>query len=513
MGRRKDTLYDRYKKARKNSMMRTPEGNIYVHALKASYKPVISAADAKASAQVEYKRSIAKFKRKAADNMGVDADKALQVISEMEKLMSTTMSNDDVLQGKTENPSGFKPLRTEASMTHGNRTLDLTDKSFQAIASSITNAKNRGWADYAEPILENATLLSEYISSIEAVIEDYTDLEAGTLAKLVQESGGAIPGVLAQVISLPRSGNGGISLIHGPSGTQRTSLLNLIEGWNTLVNFAGTSGGRSDAKEIMRKVPGWMKGIGGQGMEVMAAAAMQSAEFTVSNEMKNICAALGAEIVPSTASSSGEAQYDPNIRHYNLLNGSGATRKGDVNVSFRVGETNGSFDMNMGMSLKQKKLKPAKTSKFDIHTGSYKNFLIRANSYASALEYDLTNSLVHGGATSNSNYLAYKALLAARGAVDALTGVQTREDMAYLLVFSNKVISMYDYLNSVSAGTKDGGIGPLSLTIGGDKALPGIGRKSGYRRQDNFDAYVRSRKVLDLMYSCTVTIKGQTPLL
>lgn len=506
-----DTLYDRYKKSRMG--IRDPSGGIYIHALKSSYAPIISPGEAKAQALIEYRRSTNRFKSKAAKNLGVDSETALNAITQMKDLMSFTMSNTDVLQGKTENPSAFKPLRTESKMTHGNKTLDLTDRSFQAIASSITNAKNRGWADYSEPILENANLLSEYIKSIEDVIEDYASLQVGSIAQLVLETGGNIPNAVDQIANLPQSGNGGINLLTGPDGTQKTSLKNLVEGWKELVEYASGAGSKADAKEIMRKAPGWMKGIGGQGMEVMAAAATQSAEFTLSDEMKKFCESVGAEIIPSTASSSGEAAYDPNIRNYHLLNGSGATRKGDVNVAFRVGQNEGSFEMSFGMSLKQKKLKEGKTSKFDAHTGNYKNFLIRANSYGSLLEYDLMNSLVHMGATGNPNYLAYKSLLAARGAVDALAGVQTREDMAYLLVFSNKVISMYDYLNSMTMDKSDGGIGPLALTIKGDKNLANINRKVGYRRQDNVDPYIRSRKTLQLMYSNTVTIKGQTPSL
>lgn len=505
------TLYDRYKKSRMS--MKTPSGEIYAHALKTSYRPVISASEAKANALAEYKKSTQRFRKKAAENFGVNTDTALHAIAQMKDLMNATISNEDVLNGRTENPSGFKPLRTQSMMQHGNKTLDLTDKSFQAIASSITNAKNRGWADYSGPILENAQLLSEYIQSIQDVIEDYGNLESGTIASLIAQTGGEIPDAINALISLPRSSNGSISLIDGPKGTQRTSLLNLMEGWNTLVSYASNGNNKTDAKEIMRKVPGWMKGIGGQGMEVMAAAAVQSGEFVVSKEIKDICDSLGAEIVPSTSSNSSQVSFDPNIKNYNLLNGSGTVRKSDVFVTFKVGEDHGSFEMNFGMSLKQKKLQESKTTKLNFHTGNYKNFLIRAKSYGTLLEYDLTNSLIHMGATGNAGYLAYKSLLAARGAVDALTGVQTREDMAYLLVFSNKVVSMYDYLNSMSMAKDEGGVGPLSLTIGGDKALVGISRKAGYRRKDYIDPYARSREVLKLMYSCTVTVKGQTPFL
>lgn len=491
--------------------MKTPEGSIYIHALKSSYKPILNAGAAKQKALQEYRRSTSRFKRKAAQNLGVDADVALGIITGMQDLMQATISDGDVLQGKVENPSGFQPLKTQSYMVHGDKTIDLTEKSFQAIASSITNADKRKWADYSEPILQNAALLQEYITEIETIIEDYSAFDTGTLAQIVAESGGTVPGALDRLISLPKSDDNKISLIHGPSGTQKTSLQALISGWETLLEYSSNGNGKAEAKEIMRKAPGWMKGIGGQGMEVMVAAAMQSAQFKVSDEMKSVCEALNATIVPSSASSSGEAAYDPNIRNYNLLNGTGATRKGDIDVSFKVGEGEGSFEMSFGMSLKQKKLKEGKSSTFDAHTGSYKNFLIRANSYGSVLEYDLTNSLVHMGATGNANYLAYKSLLAARGAVDALAGVQTREDMAYLLIFSNKVISMYDYLNSIGASKEDGGIGPLTLKINGDKEMSGIGRKSGYRRQDFLDPYQRSRAALGVMYSLTVTIKGKSP--
>lgn len=501
------STFNRYQKAKKS--MFDNMGNVYVHALKTSYSPIIDAGEAKAKTIVEYRRAANKFKRKASMNLGVAPNQALHAIEQATELMSNLMLDESLLQGKTENPSGFKPLKSGISTEYKGKSIDISEKSFQAIASSITNAKNARSADYSDPILENVESLSEYLRAIEGVIEDYGNLDQGALAQLIQQSGGNVDGIAGKVLRLPQSKADKLSLIHGPSGTQKTSLLNLIRGWEEIVKFMGKTGSsKVDAKEVMRQVPGWMKGIGGQGMEVMVAAGMQSAQFKASKEMQDICKTLGGTIVPSSASSAGQAEFDPNIKHYGLLNSKTTTRKGDIGVSFEIGSESGSFTADLGMSLKQKKLKEGKSTLFDVHTGNYREFMIRTNNFRTVLEYDLTNSLVHGGATGNSHYLALKSLLAAQGALDALTGVQTREDMAYLLIFSNKVISMYDYLNNMGSGEKG-----LSLTIKGDKELAGIGRKAGYRRSDNIDAYERSRKVLNLLYSKQVNIKGSTPKL
>lgn len=506
---KKQTLMDRYKKAKQSTMFDNL-GNVYVHALKSSYNPLITPAEAKQKTLVEYRRAANKFKRKAAKNFGVDPDRALDIVEQATVLMDNLILDPNLLQGKTENPSGFQPLKTGLGTDYKGKSIEISEKSFQAIASSITNAKNFRSADYSEPILQNVNSLAEYIDKIEEVIEDYGNLSQGALAELVQNSDGNLDGIAQRVLKLPVSQPDKLSLIHGPAGTQKTSINNLIKGWEELVKFKGRtkSSKKDEAKEVMRQVPGWMKGIGGQGMEVMVAAGMQSAQFTASKEMEELCKAIGGKIIPSQSSSSGNADFDPDIKHYDLLSSKNTTRKGDIALTFEIGRETGNFVVELGMSLKQKKLKPGKSTSFDVHTGNYREFLIRTNNFRTALEYDLTNSLVHKGATGNSHYLALKSLLAAQGALDALTGVQTREDMAYLLVFSNKVVSMHEYITSMSKDHSN-----LTLAIKGDKELSGITRKAGYRRQDFENAYDRSRKLLNLLYLKEVNIKGKTPKL
>lgn len=496
------------KSSRLTEDYRTSKG--YIHGHVGSYRNYkMSVSEAMLQTTAAYRDAREYFKQKAGVNLGTKPETAMGIVSGISALLEKHIES---LPAK----SRVSPAKIDA--TQG--------KSFFGVSREIGIAKKASQLDkMVDKYVDNIDSLGEYLKALSKVVEDFANIRVDELMKIYAEVGDSNE-EFEQVLrekgaNMPSIDGKALSFFEvGPSFTATRNMLksyvqlrkihNKMEGGGKL-----DSSGKNLAVESMRKIGGQLINIGGSGRELTLEASLNNVNFFYQEEMKDLMKKINARGSGIVSKGTGSVKLEPgDVSNYQLLTRKRTTSKADVDLVFDIGRDSTSIEVNFGISLKQKEI----TSKFGSRTvkvldgANLKDFLNRSKVLQTYLEYQLLNSMVYQG---ENNYQAIKMLAAVRGLLPALTGAMNRQDMAYILVFSNKVISMYDYLTEIERK----GLNLSSVVFKGENTVSGLVRKKGYRVRDFQDpkktpiqnGIDRSRVMRDHIYK-TIKVRIDTPV-
>lgn len=142
-----------------------------------------------------------------------------------------------------------------------------------------------------------------------------------------------------------------------------------------------------------------------------------------------------------------------------------------TDVSMTIQDTQNGNIMELGLSLKTTKQNEKGERKSTFSSGqSVYDLMIRNGILFSEVNYHFLNNLAHGN-QAGVGYNGLRNLIGAYAAMTTLSGVGSRKDTAFFVVYYDKVVSIADYMARVSTGQAN----PLSVSIvGKDNAVSNL---------------------------------------
>lgn len=535
--KRTKALSSKYSRMRLNGFLLN--GSVYVHYDPVNFKPRTNVAEIDKSIASAYRGAASKMKSVASKNMGTTEVEAVKIIDELKQ----------VIEGKIGNGRTASKIEKGSGLASKER-AGLEKQSFSVWGNKARNAK--------DTMVFDAEQLSKYIKELEKLIEQVAKVPPDVMVKVAKEAEMAFGDAKEEAskegaTEIARKkvediDNGYFQFTKGRksiwydkeldviapdfnlipnSGKANTSLLRLITGYNQLKNIHAKGEVDSQAgtvNHIMSKLAGLINSVGTSGQEVAIAKSLTYATILASEEIKKFVEGRGYAKTAVRGTTAGETNVtftDQDLpKYYDEMSdlGKSIVSKSDVNIVFRKkGKTGAELDFNFGLNIKDYKTTSAGTiSPTFLGSGNYKDFLIRGEIYKTALEYDLINSIAQKFSKAElrkdakndrdydkktfitHNYDAIKKLVAARTAFSSIGGLGNKKDTAYLVVFTNKVITTHSLFSKMADGTTP----RLNLTIANeDKINPYVNSFVETPADVATDAYIRSRKILDIAYA------------
>lgn len=502
-------------------------GSVYVHYNSANFSPRTNVAEIDKTISATYSDAAKQMRVAASKNMGATEEEAIKIINEMKQ----------VVEGKIGSGRAASKIEKGSGLASKERS-GLGDASFSAMGARARAAKDE--------LAFNADALSKYIAELEKLFDEVAKIPPETMISIAKKAEDSFKKASPdQVKSID---NGYFQFTKGrksiwydeqlnviapdfnlipSSGKANTSLLRLITGYQQLKSIQAKGESASKAGEvnhIVSKLGGLINSVGTSGQEVVIAKSLTSATILANEEIKKFIESRGyvkGAVKGSTAGETTVSFSDADMpKHAEEMSdfGKSFVSKSDVNITFRQrGKTGGELEFDLGLNIKDYKVNKAGTiSPTFLGQGNYKDYLIRSEIYKTALEYDLINSIsqkfskakLKKDAKSNrdfdkktlntANYNAIKKLVAAKSAFSSIAGLGTKKDTAYLVVFTNKVITTHELFDRMAQKESP----QLSLTIANEDSInPYVNSFVETPGDVGTDAYIRSRKILDIAYA------------
>ena len=260
----------------------------------------------------------------------------------------------------------------------------------------------------------------------------------------------------------------------------------------------------AQAREAVRSLSASLNGLKGNFFEM-------SVEHLVNNMSEEFTKALSEQkgVVITKATGEGQSTVSSDKTERKIVS------KTDIMMSMTFGKN--STSMDVGLSLK--------TNKLDEKTGLRKTSLVgnanfgmllrRANALNDESTYHIANLAVHKpNITSSKVFNAAKAKSSALMALDVLSGLGTKQDTSYFVMYTDKVLSMHKYLTQIGNDMltkKEDEVFPFKMTITGmrdSSASTSKENKEYHQKREQFvkeglatmqDNYVRSKECLKLV--------------
>lgn len=250
-----------------------------------------------------------------------------------------------------------------------------------------------------------------------------------------------------------------------------------------------------EAREIIKGISGLLNSLKGGFFEIAVEELLNQAgkEF-----MSSISSLDGVKITGA------KAQGNATVTAKSISKKK-TTSKTDLLVNAKVGANQA--EMQFGLSLKTSTANNNNNNlqrATKIHTGNLGMLIQRSNSLIEESTYHLFNSAVHLGSESGI-FKAAKMKATALLSLDAISGLGTRADTSYFIIYTDKVVSISKYLESISMGNEL----PFSMNISGLGA--GIAEAKKLRKGDTeIERYVRSRNALKIFLSLNATLTSSS---
>lgn len=511
-------------------------GSVYIHYDSANFKTKTNIAEIDTTIEKAYSDAALKMRSVASKNMGLTEEKAAELIDQIKQVISGKLGSSRTT-AKIEKGSALASQERES----------LGDKSFAKIAAQARAAK--------EDLIFNAEQLADFNKELQGLIDQVSNIPPELMVKIAKQAEDAFKGATQKQIE--STDNGYFQFTKGRkqiwyddalkvlapdfnlipnSGKANTSLLRLITGYQRLMAIqakGNLSEAGKEANHIIAKLSGLINAVGTSCQEVTIAKATTSAALLAKQEIKDFVEGRGYAKTAVKGITAGEGTVEyidedlPKFADEMSDMEKSFVSKSDVNIVFRKkGKTGGELDFNFGLNIKDYKQDNAGTiSPTFLGSGNYKDYLIRSEVYKTELEYDLINSIAqrfssarlkksssgkYTGYTNlkEENYLAIKNLIAAKSAFMSIAGLGNAKDTSYLVVFTNKVMTTYDLFTKMAKNEKN--IGRLQLNIANeDVVMPYVSDFMQTPADEAQDAYMRSRKILDIAYAnFKVSVKG-----
>lgn len=249
-----------------------------------------------------------------------------------------------------------------------------------------------------------------------------------------------------------------------------------------------------DASAVIRGLAGSLNNLKGGYFEIAVNELLNKAGTNFRKEIEKI----GLKIT------GGSHQGDENVTS-EALGGRSTTSKTDLVINLQSKKT--AATMNVGLSLKTStrdlsRKKPKRET--SLHTGNLQSLMIRAQALVDDSAYHLVNSGLHHGSTS-AIFRAAKMKTTAMLALDAVAGLGTKEDTAYFIMYTDKIVNISDYLDEIGRGDEL----PFNMSIPGVKGLFNQAAKMP-KAYDITERYIRSKAAFDLITDTTVTLTSSS---
>lgn len=390
-----------------------------------------------------YKKQAKNFQNIAAKNFGLSKKDTMKLLGSFEGLTSSIISNKSIQEAQ----SGAAKHLKEQSVY---KDLNV----YQVVRSEEKRAN----------LAKDIDAYVNFFNQIEKAVLEYRNVDEATLASIRSEASLKD----ADLKSLGSAAEGTIFQTSPKANTSMKKLLAAVErarqiGSGALENRAGVGKYGGDEKdELIRIMSGLVSSVTGSGFEVGMDAFVKNSSSYANEFIEKVAKDFGAEIVPEKSGLAGEGTTK--------IEGAGLTKNYAVNkgdVSYRLnfnGDGGLTVEVDLGLSLKD--VTVGSSTRVSLVSGqNFNDFLIRTNQLKNndAL-YTLMNGYVQRqdtskegakkksytyGAASGKDSLFQRAKfqLAAYGALMIFGGALTRKDMAYFMVYRNKVISLYDLFN------------------------------------------------------------------
>lgn len=437
-----------------------------------------------------------------------------------EKLKQEGMLNYKVQSNRLKNNFKERSGMRKGEATKAYKALEGTFKGMQKMSEYVSAAQSNLFLDpkYSidgdsfygfslsakkrEALFKDADKLAEFVKKLDEAVTAFVELSPLPRKEIEQEvrrqkvriADGKLFDALGNIYSDGKADKGVKALV---------AASYLLKSYSGMLPKGETTGvpvpDDAEAAETIRRLAGALNGLKGGFFEVAVNQLLNNAGEEFFDGLKKI---KGVTI--SGSGMSGESQVS-----YKAADGSvvKTTSKTDLKVKASFGKNNAEFEV--GLSLKTNPLKSYRgkeglTRKTTIHTGNLGRLMERAMAMNSDSTYFMLNEATHGS-TRSALYRAARIKLSSELAFDALAGLGNSADTSYFILYADKVVSMVDYLTSISKAKNS----PFGINIAGigDAASAAKKLKKG---RGNIARYNRSREAFNIFMGLKVVLTSET---
>lgn len=386
------------------------------------------------SATELYKIQSARLNKRFATQNNMDPKKSIDSLEMIEDVLKAILDS-----------RGFETQLKKVNAFKSDE-FRIDDKSFWAWSG---NEKNR------EKLFSDADKLATYIEYLDKALSSAYKVGDGTKEELMLMLGkDSVPNV---------EHFRNLTLLKGDAKAD-AGLKNLIVSVELLKSYiknmpydrnnsTPVNVKNEDAKEIVRRLAGSLNGLQGGFFEIALPLVVNNGRLKINQQLK----AQGITVVASEAG----------VGQGTLRSGKSGKKvvsKSDSKIVISFG--NMSASMEVGLNLKSAKSQKDKKGNLK-HVA---NFVSKANLYdmlqrSDAINSDVAYHIANMGqhsAGSGTYYGVVKRKLAALSALEVLSGLGSKDDTSYFIVYTNQVIKISTFLEQLANKEKN-----LSVSIKG----------------------------------------------
>lgn len=451
----------------------------------------------------EYGRQAKKFKQTAAKNLGMSEEKAGDLLLQFEALADAQRSSDRIQKAQKDVAS---KLKQGVKTTSGLNVYQLS-----------SNQEAR------KTLLKNSEELDKFLTEMEKAARQYTRIPSSLIQSIEEEAKITSPTSSkwkgkfkeGEIFKSSKKAENSMKKLLGAIARLKQIRAGEASSIGTVTVSSGAK--MSEEEALLRLLSGLVTNVTGSGFEVGFNAAMKLGRNYPDKFLKEIANLSKGRIVYSKSGAAGEGKADIENAAEMDLTKDYAVNKGDVNYDLRVKENGVYVDINIGLSLKD--IEAGKDKPVSIMGGAnLYDFLARSqqlqhnndlyimmNGFINRKKREGTKNVYDYGAAGTGHHLsAYsiaRRMIAAKGALIAFAGAGTRQDMAYFIVYRNKVIGLEELFLNIQSGTAK----EPNLTIETPDNASSI--VAGYQGLDTVKRYAQAKNAIyNILRTSTVNI-------
>lgn len=477
----------------------------------------------KQAIQSEYKKQRTHFRSAAAKNLGMPSVKANSLLKQFKKLAEGQLASKEIQKAQTEVAAKLK----QGVKTSGGKNV-YQISAHQDTRSALAKTNFTG-------LEEDISELDKFLQDLKAAALEYTNVPATLLASIEAQAEETSPTSSAWkgkfkegeiFTSSPKAENSMKKLLGAISRLQK-----IRAGGVSSVGNITTSSNKTMSEEegLLRLLSGLVTNVTGSGFEVGFDTAMKMAETYPDEVMKEIAKKFPGRIEFSKSGAAGEGNSPIQNAEELKLTKNYAVNKGDVNYKLITTENGVEAEINLGLSLKD--IEAGQDKPVSILGGAnLYDFLARSSQLNKNFSlYVMLNGMTHrtqntktkkgedakrttytygaaGGA--QGAWLRARQMIAARGAFIAFSGAGTRQDMAYFIVYRNKVIALDQLFMDIAEGKVGLPVLTIDMTdpspyVAGYTGLPTVQR---YQKAKEATMAILKTSILNITHN-TKTLK------